>query len=76
MFSCNNRNYIRNKVRNEIMIIVKNVINEIMKKSDKTNSYYHYEVVVYDFAHLKKWNIQSLLKVYVKIHIKKKIRKG
>ena len=34
MFSCNNRNYIRN----EIMIIVKkNVINEIMKKSDKTN---------------------------------------
>ena len=65
MFSCNNRNYIRNKVRNEIM-----------KKSNKTNSYYHYEVVVYDFAHLKKWNIQSLLKVYVKIHIKKKIRKG
>ena len=57
MFSCNNRNYIRNKVRNEIMIIVKNVINEIMKKSDKTNSYYVYEVVVYDFAHLKKWNI-------------------
>ena len=53
MFSCNNRNYIRN----EIMIIVKNVINEIMKKSDKTNSYYHYEVVVHDFAHLKKWNI-------------------
>ena len=39
------------------MIIVKNVINEIMKKLIKLISYYHYEVVVYDFAHLKKWNI-------------------
>ena len=33
MFSCNTRNYIRN----EITIIVKKVINEIMKKSDKNN---------------------------------------
>ena len=73
MFSCNNRNYIRN----EIMIIVKNVINEIMKKKViKLIRYNHYEVVVYDFAHLKKWNIQSLFKVYVKIDIKRKICKG
>ena len=40
------------------MIIEKNVINEIMKKKViKLINYYHYEVVVYDFAHLKKWNI-------------------
>ena len=40
------------------MIIVKNVINEIMKKKViKLIRYNHYEVVVYDFAHLKKWNI-------------------
>ena len=43
----------------------------------KPISYYHYGVVVYGFTHLKKWNIQSLLKkkkikLYVKIHIKKK----
>ena len=58
------------------MIIVRNITNENEKKMIKPISYYHYEVVVYDFTHLKKWNIQSLLKVYVKIHINKSICKG
>ena len=39
------------------MIIVRNITNENEKKMIKPISYYHYEVVVYDFTHLKKWNI-------------------
>ena len=38
------------------MILVKSVTNEITKKK-KLISYYHYGVVVYNFTHLKKWNI-------------------
>ena len=39
------------------MIILRNVMNEIIKKMIKLISYYHYGVIVYDFTHLKKWNI-------------------
>ena len=39
------------------MIIVKKVTNEIIKKMIRLINYYHYEVVAYDFTHLKKWNI-------------------
>ena len=46
MFSCNNRNYIRNKVRNEIMIMVKKHYKwNYEKKMIKLISYYHYKVV-------------------------------
>ena len=57
------------------MIILRNVMNEIIKKMIKLISYYHYGVIVYDFTLLKNWNKQSLLKVYVKINIKKSICK-
>ena len=36
------------------IIMVKNVINEIIKKMIKLINYYHYEVAIYDFTHLKK----------------------
>ena len=40
------------------IIIVRNITNEVMKKKMiKLISYSHYEVIVYDFTHLKKWNI-------------------
>ena len=39
------------------MIMVRNVTNEVTKKNIKLISHYYYEVVVYNFTHLKKWNI-------------------
>ena len=43
------------------MIMVRSVINEITNIYIyiyiKLISYYHYEVVVYNFTHPKKWNI-------------------
>ena len=50
---------LRKSSASKYMIIVRNVTNKIMKKKKliKLISYYHYEVIVYDFTHLKKWNI-------------------
>ena len=44
------------------MIMAKSVINEIIKKIIILISNYYYEVVVYSFTHLMKWNIYGLLK--------------
>ena len=45
------------------MIMVRNITNGITKKNYiKLISHYHYGVVVYNFTHSKKWNIQSFLK--------------
>ena len=62
------------------MIIVRSVINEIIKKKIKLISYYHFGVVVYNFTHLKKQNIYGLLKgmfkdshfIYININVKNK----
>ena len=44
---------------NKYMIMVRRVTNEITKKYIyiKLISHYHYGLVVYNFTHLKKWNV-------------------
>ena len=42
--------------------MVRSVTNEITKKNVKLISHYHYGVVVYNFTHPKKQNIQSFFK--------------
>ena len=44
------------------MLMIRSITNEIIKKMIKLISNYHYEVIVYSFTHLKKWDIYSLLK--------------